>query len=153
MVTALFVRKKDNIEGWFHLFDDEGKKIITALARSGKYGYEPTSWHRGKSPVPYTNDAYIWCNRVLQEGQHDPKGAEIGEAWHISNHPHDHVRFSGPSGKYRTYIMIHPENDYKGSAGCIVIVDDAAWKTISKELKKVKKRKQKCIKLSIREVY
>lgn len=128
---AYFDRKLDSINGLFTIqAEHTGIKLFTRLpARSGQEGYSITSWVRGKSPIPYSNDLgntelkiHLKCPKQLQ---HWPSGGEVGEFWPISNSEQDTSTIQGISRDFiRKDIGLHPENQYKGSAGCIVLLWD-----------------------------
>jgi len=129
--TAYFDRNPEDINGLFTVQDHDGGKLFNRLpARSGQPGFTNTSWIRGKSPIPYSgelnsNELKIWLKKPQQFEQW-PKASGIGEFWAISNSD-DMRTIRGISKDFiRQDIGLHPENMYKGSAGCIVLVHDTA---------------------------
>lgn len=138
-VIARYKRIKDSIDGLFSIiaYDNSGKEILAfnnLPARSGQYGFRNSSWHTGKSPIPYSHEVaggqlYIHLLTILQQGKwalQDPKG--IGENRLISSSPNDpYTIHHATLDKKRTAVGIHPENWWKGSAGCVVLVNDTLF--------------------------
>lgn len=113
------------MEGELTLIQREGaisKKLFERLpARSGQIGYtQPAKeWIRGKSPIPH-GTWLLWLNSK-DPGKFEKKG--IGEFFPISstvNNP----RLISQAEKQRWDIGLHPENIFRGSAGCVVLVWD-----------------------------
>lgn len=130
-ITAYYDRKSstDN-NGFFTVKQTSGGNVLKEFtrlpARSGQWGFQD-SWTRAKSPIPFsdeiTGEYKIWLNGQSQWLQW-AFGGGIGEFWRISNH-NDRTSIIGKeSGQYRSAIGVHPENEYPGSAGCIVLVND-----------------------------
>lgn len=132
-------RQRNTIEGFLTLqVTDQvtGKttKILDRLpARSGQNALANTSWERGKSPIPFNSQvkgSELWVHLapVMQEGTilAPPRG--IGEAWPVSSSLNERNTIWHANGKQkRTLIRIHDENNFRGSAGCIVIVHDSDY--------------------------
>lgn len=130
---AFFDRKDDTIDGFFTIIDTRkpDSKVFNRLpARSGQAGYTHSSWIRGKSPIPFSKELgktelMIHMQRP-QNFEQWPLPAGVGEFWFISNSTKDPQTIQDPSNpKFeRVAVGLHPENLYKGSAGCIVLLHD-----------------------------
>ena len=150
ITTAYFDRSEKTIEGFFTLRtierDDSDpsklkiiKEFVKLPARSGQKGAEKTSWERTRSPIPWTRNAnveavkknpsqfpeclWLWLRKVLQVGEWaGDKG--IGEFRYISSGLTDPTTIQSPSNPslIRKVIGIHPENNYPGSLGCLVLL-------------------------------
>jgi hypothetical protein len=132
-------RQRDTIEGFLTLqvtnqLTGVTIKTLNRLpARSGQNPLANTSWERGKSPIPFNNqvqgkELWVHLSPIKQEGTilAPPKG--IGEAWPVSTSLSEKDTIWHANGKQkRTLIRIHDENNYRGSAGCIVIVNDSDY--------------------------
>lgn len=98
-------------------------------ARSGQpdkpgMAYQSTSWISGKSPIPYTDELgggryYLWTTPLRNRGQFDNKG--IGWFYPISSSPNN-SKLIQSGVKMRQSIGLHPENMWKGSEGCVVLL-------------------------------
>ena len=126
--TIFVDRDKASVDGFMSVLDLKGNKIFDRLPiRSGQAGYTKTSWESGKSPIPYSSELpkplrVSLQSRPFQEGE-IPTAGKIGEFWPVYNVEGNTtlIQGSGKSQK-RLSIGIHPENAYKGSAGCVVIL-------------------------------
>lgn len=77
-------------------------------------------WVRSTGGIP-EGDFLVWTTNIKQVGQLNPKLREIGEAYHVSSTDSDMLTVTNKkTGATRSAIMIHPDNDYPGSIGCIV---------------------------------
>ena len=124
---AFFDRDLKDVNGVFTLQDEKGHKLFERLpARSGQAGYTKTNWVREKSPIPmsaYLIEPYrLWLSS--RGVGTDSKKDGIGEFWPISNMGNTGMIEGAMKGQLRTDIGLHWENDKKGSAGCIVLVND-----------------------------
>lgn len=121
--TAYYDRPKDGINGVFTLQDNKGHKLIDRVqARSGQKGYTGGSWVRGKSPIPYGTHRMSLSpySRGVAAGK-----TGIGQFYPIGN---DGGFYRIKEGlKQRTAIGLHEENQWEGSAGCVVIVKHSDW--------------------------
>lgn len=121
---AYFDRDGKSIEGWFTLqVTDPVTKQTTKLidrvpARSGQYKYTLTDWVTGKSPIPWGKHKLSTKSQPLQMPPVGTRFYPIGS--HIGG-----ITIYGPTGHSRTAIGLHRENQYPGSAGCVVIVNKA----------------------------
>jgi hypothetical protein len=125
---AFFARKAGRFTiqdqtGASAVFQGQVLKRIKAL--SGQRAYQNTSWISGQSPIPYSKETqtgklYLHTKAVVNpEGMFSLKG--IGRAYHISSSPNDPTKVIAIDGiQTRTFIMLHPDNMWAGSAGCIV---------------------------------
>lgn len=133
MYKAYFDRRKGSIDGLFTIHKIDGLEVTEIFkhlpVRSGQRGFENVNWTSGKAPIPYTRELggkvlRIHIAKPRQEGQW-ANGAGIGEFWPIYNVPGDIrlIRGDDPD-EVRVDIGGHPENAFKGSAGCVVFVCD-----------------------------
>ena len=128
--TAYYKRPSQGIDGVFTIQDNHERKLIERVhARSGQRGYEHTSWRRGKSPIPYGSHSMSLnpYNRGTFAGK-----IGIGEFYPIGNDG-GHYRIK-EGRKQRTAIGLHEENQWDGSAGCVVIVNHDDWLNVLKVL-------------------
>lgn len=136
-MRAFFDRDITTIEGWFTIQDRSGKKIVNRVrARSGQKGHTNTSWVRSKSPIPFGEfNLYTTLNnKGLKAGK-----TGIGEAYPIDNRG-DKYTIKQPGGKLiREEIMLHQENMWDGSAGCIVIVRESDWLHVKETMETLRK--------------
>jgi hypothetical protein len=135
---AFFDRQPGTIEGFFTIQDEHGKPVFKRLqARSGQNGHTNTDWVRGKSPIPYGNH-YLWIGYPVGVGTRAGKTG-IGEFYPISNMAGDRDLIQGPAPQIlRRSIGLHAENAYRGSAGCIVLVDvEQAYAEVFPWLRKI----------------
>lgn len=119
-------RNNGSIEGLLTINRVEDDGIVTPIfkrikARSGQWWHKATSWKRGKSPCPY-GEHFISTQpeRLLME----PVGTRF---FPMCSDPKNKRLIQHPTdGRLQRWdIGLHRENRYPGSAGCIVIVDDA----------------------------
>jgi hypothetical protein len=111
-------------------------KIETTIAiRTGsplqKYKSE---WVTAKSGIPI-GKFWLWNKKahVQQYNDLDATGNEIGRFYPISSMPaypdtiwnHNHT-------KKREYIGLHDENSIKGSAGCVVVINNLEFRELCK---------------------
>jgi hypothetical protein len=90
--------------------------VRTGTARNWAKDYD---WVTAKGGIPEGN-FFIHVNPKLikQRGQFRPKGREIGHAYHVSSTISNFEIIRNPkTGKSRSVIMIHPDNDVPGSGG------------------------------------
>ena len=96
---------------------------------------DKSEWKRGFSGIP-AGEHWLWNfkNRTLQVGEINPKNGEIGEFRPISSSKELFrvIASKTMSNKRREEIGLHPENGFKGSAGCVVIVE--SFKRLSEML-------------------
>lgn len=123
-ITAYYDRQKGTVDGFFTLqeVDDHGNivKLFNKLpARSGQKGYTETDWVRGKSPIPYgTHELHLNSINKREWAGH----SGIGWFFPIAS-PGFQRKIEDPVTKlFRLDIGLHPENDFVGSAGCIVLL-------------------------------
>lgn len=122
---AFFDRDPNSIDGAFTLqyFDHTtGQKVVPfhrLPARSGQRGWTKTDWTTAKSPIPFHEDLWLSTNSVPL--QMEPKGTPF---FPIGSSPKNIGTISGPKGYKRTNVGLHLENQYPGSAGCIVLLHD-----------------------------
>lgn len=145
--TCYYDRKPNSIEGIFTVktVDSKTNKIIKEItripARSGQSSESNSSWIRGKSPIPWTQESkeasiqksildfpkelWIWLRNIKQFGEWAGKNG-IGEFRNISSNKTDPTTIQSPNNPklIRKDIGLHPENGFKGSAGCIVLIAD-----------------------------
>ena len=133
-MKAYFDRNKASINGWFTVQTGNGEKLINRVeARSGQSGHTNNSWTRGKSPIPFSTEVvqYYLYTRPNNQGQ-EAGATGIGEAYPIDTQA-DKMTVKEKNGKrIRTEIMVHQENKWAGSAGCIVIVNDDDWEAFKR---------------------
>lgn len=127
--TAYFDRSK----GLFTLqsFNSDTEEMQTQFTRlpalSGQKDYQNTSWSTGKSPIPLSSevkeDYRLWLDNQYQENIWPWQDKnKIGEFWHISTGDDKRFIYSKDGAKVRNAIGLHVDNEYPGSAGCIVLV-------------------------------
>lgn len=85
-------------------------------ARSGQAGFTHTNWVNSKSPIPYGD---FWMTTTPVPLQMEPRNTPF---FAIGSDPKNIGVIKIGKGK-RTAIGLHKENRFKGSAGCIVIVN------------------------------
>jgi hypothetical protein len=128
--TAFFKRELGKVDGVFTLqWHDPTKphiepvKIFNRLpARSGSPRDPDNAWKVGVGAIP-KGEYYLWLRDPVDPGPDFPTTpGGIGKAYRISNSLTDHDTIYGPNGKKRTLVRLHPENCYKGSAGCTATV-------------------------------
>jgi len=121
---AFFKRSLSNVDGVFTIQDLDGNAIFKRLpARSGQAGFTKGSWTRGKSPIPFGTH-YIRIAKPNQEGQWAGDNG-IGEFWPIYNVESNTRLIKQADGKGERWdVGLHPENKHKGSAGCIVLINE-----------------------------
>jgi hypothetical protein len=105
--------------------DEKGTVIETESFRDIKIrtgtrnGWQKAKdWQRGVGGIP-EGAYFIWVNPkfIQQKGQFNPKGREIGQAYHVSSNKRDNLTITEDGGTTRIAIMIHPDNDVEGSGG------------------------------------
>jgi hypothetical protein len=124
-IRAFYDRKKDSIEGLFTLVVN-GKTVFKQLAaRSGQNGYQSTNFVSGKSPIPLLGreTEYVISTQAISNGATIPTDGQIGRFYPICTSLKDRMRIVFSEGS-RFAIGLHPENAFKGSLGCIVLVVD-----------------------------
>lgn len=126
--TAFFKRQHGGIDGVFTLqsFDPVHKLVIKVFdrlpARSGNRKNPDAIWTTGIGAIP-TGTHFLWLKDPVDPGPDLPTTAGgIGKAYRISNSGTDHDTIYGPGGQKRSLVRLHPENCFKGSAGCIALV-------------------------------
>lgn len=139
MYRCFYDRKPGTVDGVFTVLevtqDESGNysswKVFDRLpARSGQQLECNTSWRRGRSPIPYSHtwpqaqQFKIWLDPRNQEEFPSAPGG-IGRFWPISNHAWNQNYTKHPFGnQIRTVLGLHPENLFRGSKGCIVLLWD-----------------------------
>jgi hypothetical protein len=122
---AYFDRSTSGIEGAFTLQKVEGGKAIKLFerlsARSGQRGWTNKEWMRSKSAIPF-GTFRLWTDSIKQEKKSTFDG--IGEFFPISSGENKNVIQGFTPDMQRVAIGLHRENQYPGSAGCIVLVDN-----------------------------
>lgn len=128
---------KNNIKGSLSIIvrEDNGAvneflSIRDIRTRTGRPNRGNTKGISAVSPIP-DGKFLIWNFKkfIQQLGQFNPKGGEIGHFYYISDTKTNHLNIK--DGKtIRVAIGLHPENDFEGSAGCIVVVSHAQFKKI-----------------------
>ena len=123
-LTAYFDRDKSGIDGFFTLqqvIDGKATKLFERLpARSGQRGFTHIEWVRGKSAIPF-GPFRLWTDSIKPEKKASFDG--IGEFFPISNGDNKRL-IQGTGTAQRWDIGLHRENQYPGSAGCIVLLDN-----------------------------
>ncbi len=119
-----FDRDINSIEGLLTLLriEDDGEVVPVfkrVPARSGQWGHTKTSWKRGKSPIPFGNH---WMSTTAGKLYMAPYGTRF---YRIGSEPNNLDVIKDKRGNQRTLIGLHKENQYNGSAGCIVVVSMA----------------------------
>ena len=129
------VRETKGCEGQLVAVHDGKEYNFDILTGSPMQNFK-SEWITGKSGIP-TGKHWLWNAHkyILQEGQYNPKGGEIGEFHPISSDTNQHVYIYCLDNKKlsRGSIGLHPENFIIGSAGCVVVVKD--YEKLSKMLK------------------
>jgi hypothetical protein len=131
-------RNENTVDGFLTLIkiDDDGTvtNVFKKLAaRSGQAGHTKTSWTRGKSPIPYgthkmtTKPTPLWM---------EPVGTPFFAIGSLIEKIR--VIFSGESERWD--IGLHLENRFKGSAGCVVVVDRTQGMILFDYIKKLDER-------------
>ena len=134
MYTVYFDRRNNKLS----VKADDGRFVFEKIhALCGQAQHQNLSWVTGKSPIPYSSEVeggkyYLHLKYMNRNGgeliSREPGG--IGWFIPISNSKHNPWIITGVvSGQKRTYIGLHPENAFKGSAGCPVV----QWGTISEQ--------------------
>ena len=131
-------RRPDSIDGLMSIHREIAPGQVEVVykqipIRSGQKGYTKTDWERGKSPIPYGNHWLITSPKPLQM---EPRGTRF---FPICTDIADQRLIVGANGNVRWDIGLHRENQYPGSAGCVVIVDKAKAEDIFNYLEKLKK--------------
>lgn len=139
--TIWFKRNPARVDGQLTINGNDGKMIFTRLhARSGQEGWTKTSWTSSKSPIPYSKeikgDLRLWLHPRQKDQWAGATG--IGEFWPISSQDSDDVFIWSLDGKkFRKVIGGHPDNKWKGSAGCVVLaVETPELKKIAEDVSK-----------------
>lgn len=126
--TAYFDRNNELFT--FQTFNQENQQIQTKFiqlpAKSGQKNYQDTGWSTGKSPIPYTSEikeSYkLWLDVQYQPNKWPWEDKnKIGEFWPISTDNSKRFIHSKDGNKIRDAIGLHVDNEYPGSAGCIVL--------------------------------
>jgi hypothetical protein len=150
MLELYYKKSKNKIEGCLSIIvRDDNKEVIESesirdvVARSGAPGFHNTNGIRGKSPTPDGN-YYLWNSRdrIQQYNDLDATGSEIGRFYPISSGETNHRLIKHSSGE-RWDIGLHDENSFRGSAGCIVVVDNSDFRKICKLLERYEARDAK----------
>lgn len=113
-----FDRSTTTVDGKLTLHKD-GKPVFKQLAaRSGQAGHTSTNWETGKSPIPFGRH---WLQARYNLLQMAPKNTPF---FPIATGKGQRVIWEGGQrNRQRKDIGLHKENQYKGSAGCVVIVN------------------------------
>jgi hypothetical protein len=120
-------RDTKSFNGLFSIItrDSSGKVIEEESLRDAKIRtgtrldfQKSKDWIRGRGGIP-EGSYFIWINPkfIQQKGQLDPKGKEIGQAYHVSSSKRDMLTITEGGGIVRSAIMVHPDNDKEGSGG------------------------------------
>jgi len=161
---AFYDRDINSINGAFTLQvydpstpDIPPRKIINRIAAvSGQRGHEGTSWHRSKSPIPFSAEVkggklWLWLTPMPGEIPGSPlapaKG--IGEFWPISSEEFDRTRIIGVAGQLRTHVGGHDDNMFMGTAGCVGFAKDRDTLHVSAVLHDLKRRGLDKIRLDV----
>lgn len=131
--TAYFDRDTHSIHGKFTIQDHKGEKVFERIySRSGQSGWTATSWQRGKSPTPFTDQVKggkLWLYTDVIDYMVRPTRKRIGMRFCVSSESDKITIKKKDSAEVRKEVMLHGENEFPGSAGCTVIVD---WKEFCK---------------------
>lgn len=135
MAIKVYIDRYDGDEGHVGVMsvrDSEGHFLFEKLPlRSGQKGYGSTHWTPSRSPIPHsdqTKHGTLWLHPQYinyNGAKHPISTRKDGIGWFvpIGGTPQDPWVIEGKDGE-RTFIGIHPENAFKGSAGCPVLVHD-----------------------------
>ena len=134
-MIKLFIDRYDGQHGHLGVLsvkDSRGCFVFEKLPiRSGQAGHGATHWTPSKSPIPHsdkthTRKLFMHLQHVNKNGKASPISAKnhgIGWFWPISDDIRDPWRIEGVGGS-RSFIGLHAENAFAGSAGCPVLVHD-----------------------------
>lgn len=164
-------RREQDIECQLTVMDTHTGKPVTGLeklgCRSGQpgfSGYKPFRlWRRGYSPIPFTQaphpdlKKYTAPNLIIslsgspfQPKQYDAGRAGIGEFWRVGSTNQDPATtYSYRRNLKRLALGIHPENEYVGSRGCVVIKDRQDFVKLSDFLWMLKDAKIEEVELNV----
>lgn len=114
-----FDRREGQLDGVVTLRNDKQELFKQLPARSGQPGHltKATQWVRGKGATPYGNH---WMSTRQVPLQMEPKGTPF---YMIGTNKGGSTIY-GSHGQRRTAIGLHLENNWPGSAGCIVLRHD-----------------------------
>lgn len=133
MIEIFVKRYQSSIEGDLSFIrrDNSDTPIEDLCLRNIKIrsGQKPTlnDWQRGVSGCP-VGKFLLWTGRkyIRQYNDLNAEGKEIARFYPISSGIDNH-RLIKQGGKTRNEIGLHDENDYPGSQGCIVVVNNTDW--------------------------
>lgn len=95
----------------YKIFD----KLPIASGRNGFVNSKDQDFIRSKGAIPFGDH---WISTKKEPLWMEPKGTPF---YVISSKPNERVIY-GPNGKTRHDIGLHLENNYAGSAGCVVLL-------------------------------
>jgi hypothetical protein len=113
----------------------ESESIRGIAARTGqpKFYAKGYDYLRAKGGCPEGN-LYLWINPkyIQQNGDLVAEGREIGQFYPISSSEFNHREIRNPEdpSQVRWDIGLHPDNAFRGSAGCVVIVRQSDFKAV-----------------------
>lgn len=124
-VTVYFQRGRGTIDGILTVqaaYNGKPFKRFEQIpVRSGQQSHADLEWIRGKSPIPF-GDWFLHLASYKPD-QWPGDSDNIGEFFPISSSPiQTQIIYKGHLK--REAIGLHPENNFKGSAGCIVALHD-----------------------------
>lgn len=144
-------RNRENNEGDLSFIEytrdsdkvNENKSLRNIKIRTGinRPYFLKRDWYRGKSGCPIGTHL-LWTKRNYIKQYHDldATGREVGRFYPISNNIEDHRVIRADYGtQYRLDIGIHDENDFPGSAGCIVVINNKDFRELVKKLEKLER--------------
>ena len=116
---------------------NEANSLRDVPILTGQQGYEHEDWSVGKSGFP-TGTHWLWTKRgtIKQYGDLDATGGEVGRFYHVSSRLDDMltiVNLHNPKKK-RTAMGFHDDNDFWGSAGCVVTPNNDDFRLIVNKL-------------------
>lgn len=128
--SAFYDRRLGTIEGLFTIQETDHNgttdKVFERLhSRSGQRRFANSDWVRGGSPIPYTlaipkeRPYWLWTHSLGRDTLAGATG--IGEFFPISTGDEPAI-IQGDGNRKREAVGLHGENQWPGSAGCIVIV-------------------------------
>lgn len=137
MVSELrVIRDRKSFNGTLS-YTHNGVSIGDIKIRTGAANQlESSEWLRGISGIPI-GDFWLWKTKKLiqQYGDLDATEREIGRFYPISTYAHDHKTiWNQDKSRKREEIGLHDENGIKGSAGCIVVIDNVLWRVLCTHL-------------------
>lgn len=117
----------------------EKESLRDIPARSGQPKHYNTKNVLGKSPIPDGN-FFLWTHKefIKQYSDLDATGKEVARFYPISSSRDQniYIKRSETNPVTRSYIGLHDENDFPGTAGCIAIIDNKHFRLIAEILTK-----------------